>query len=523
MAKLYNEQTITDVGGSVEAYENNAGQVLMGLDNELTDLSKEMEKDFETAQNLYENSMNNLASQSMQDIYTNYQDNPQKMQEEFAKLDKDLFDNIPDEDTKLKFKSEFILKSGSYINNARNNQKRIQEAQLRQSREQSLINATNTIESSLSNMMSPLANGDDVANFNMAMDDINKLITSRKANGLYEFSPSQQQTFRKGIEKSIADGFYNSMYNMGYDDIDQTLQKLHKDEYTVSYFDDDGNKKEINLKDMVKPETYRDIKNKSFKVKEEKRKSEYFNAHSEFTNNPTQEGFDRLKQLDPKMSKKTEDNLLDILDKVPNQETTTTLKGIEFAKKGLASLQAYQEGTQDENVQFLEDVTSYIKKLRELNKDPNKEDRLSESDMTKYMNLAYRMVNDNVFSEQVHDILGKPDTFDYVKSWFGGVVGGKYQELLESKGKIVEIEQLGLKASAETIALLEQGKPDEAYAVYKKAQEKAIQLRYPSIDFTNKKIGDIIWYPRSNKFFKFMGYSLDDVIVEVEANTGAVK
>ena len=109
MAKLYNEQTVTDVGGSVEAYKNNAGQVLMGLDEDLSDLSKEMEKDFETSQRLYENSMNNLASQSMQDIYTTYQDNPQKLQEEFAKLDKDLFDNIPDEDTKLKFKSEFIL------------------------------------------------------------------------------------------------------------------------------------------------------------------------------------------------------------------------------------------------------------------------------------------------------------------------------------------------------------------------------------------------------------------------------
>ena len=40
MAKLYNEQTITDVGGTVEAYKGNAGQRLMDIGKELTDYAK---------------------------------------------------------------------------------------------------------------------------------------------------------------------------------------------------------------------------------------------------------------------------------------------------------------------------------------------------------------------------------------------------------------------------------------------------------------------------------------------------
>ena len=507
MAKLYNEQTVTDVGKGVEAYKGNAGQVLMGLSEDLDDYSKEMEREYNTAQRLYENSMDNLASQSMQDIYTNYQDNPEKLQEEFAKLDKDLFDNIPDEDTKLKFKSEFILKSSSYINHAKNNKKRIQEAQLRQSREQSLIDYTNLRETALANMMSGIATADDIVNFNMASENIKSLLGSRKSNGLYEFSPSQQETFRKGLDKSIADGFYNSMYSMGYDEIDETLQRLHKDNYTVSYFDDEGNKREINLKDMVKPETYRDIKNKSFKVMEEVRKSEYFTVHSEFTKNPTQEGFDRLKQLDPKMSEKTENDLLDILDKLPNYEAETSLDGLKSAKKGLTELKSFTEGSKGSNAKFLEDVTGYIKKLTDL----NKEGLLSTDDMNEYSNIAYRMVNDHIFAEQVNSVYGKPSAFERALGW------------VLPDDDMAKIEQIGLIASRDTINLLMQDRPEEAKAVYKKAQEKAIQMKYKDIDFTNLKEGDNIWFEGINKAFKFMGYSLDDVLVEVDPQTGAVK
>lgn len=507
MAKLYNEQTITDVGEGVEAYKGNAGQVLMGLSKELDDYSEEMEREYNTAQNLYENSMDNLASQSMQDIYTNYQDNPEKLQEEFNKLDHDMLDNIPDEDMRLKFKSEYILKSSSYINHAKNNQKKIQEAQLKQSREQSLIDYTNLRETALANMMSGIATSDDIVNFNMASENIKSLLGSRKSNGLYEFSPSQQETFRKGLDKSIADGFYNSMYSMGYDEIDENLQRLHKDNYTVSYFDDEGNKREINLKDMVKPETYRDIKNKSFSVMEQVRKSEYYNMHNEFTQNPTQEGFDRLKQLDPKMSQKTEDDLQDILDSVPNYDATTTNEALNIAKSGLENIRSFVGGSGANNEKFLEDVTSYLKNLRDL----NKKGLLEISDIEDYEQVVYRMVNDKVFAEQVYSIYGKPSTFQKALSW---VLPGD---------DMAKIEQIGLMASRDTINLLMQDKPEEAMEVYKKAQQKAIQTKYKYIDFTNLKEGDNIWFEGINKAFKFMGYSLDDVLVEVDPQTGVIK
>jgi hypothetical protein len=509
MAKLYNEQTVTDVGEGVEAYKGNAGQVLMGLSKELDDYSKEQEKEYITSMNAYAQGMKNLTTQSMQDIYTQYQNDPNKLQEEFNKLDNELINNIPDEDLKLQFKSEFLLDSSTYINRSKNNLKRIQEAQLKQSREQSLIESMNLRDSALYNMMSGVADGDDASNFKRATYNIETMLKSKDAYGIYTFSPSQQESFRKGMDKSIADSFYSSMYDMGYDEIDETLQKLHKDNYTVSYFDDNGKKQEINLKDMVKPETYRDIKNKSFKVMEGVRKSEYFTAHSEFTQNPTQEGLDRLKQLDPKMSQKTEDNLLDILDSVPNYDAETSVDGIKIAKEGLGKLTSYIGGDNVDNAKFLDDVTGYIKTLTDL----NKKDKaiLSIDDVNAYSNLAYRMVNDKVFAEQVNSVYGKPGAFEKALGW------------VLPDDDMAKIEQIGLTATRDTINLLMQDRPEEAREVYKKAQQKAIQLKYKSIDFTNLKEGDTIWFEGINKAFKFMGYSLDDVLVEVDPQTGAVR
>lgn len=517
MAKLYNEQTVTDVGEGVEAYKGNAGQVLMGLSKELDDYSKEMEREYNTAQNLYENSMDNLASQSMQDIYTNYQDNPEKLQEEFNKLDHDMLDNIPDEDMRLKFKSEFILKSSSYINHAKNNQKRIKEAQLRQSREQSLVDYTNLRETALANMMSGIATADDIVNFNMASENIKSLLGSRKSNGLYEFSPSQQETFRKGLDKSIADGFYNSMYSMGYDEMDQTLQKLHKDEYRVSYFDDDGNKREINLKDMVKPETYRDIKNKSFKVMEEIRKSEYFTEQRDFTQNPTQEGFDRLKQLDPKMSQKTEDDLLDILDSVIDEKAETTVDGEEKAKEWLNELTQKIMSADPNNTDFLGDVAGYIKKLHDLNK--NKVDGksvLSSEDFDDFSNLAYELVSDNPFAEKVYGIFGKPNIFQKKLSFLGD-------------NKVATINNIGRFATRDAVKVLLNGelskeeRIEQARKIYEDAKIRAIQHRYDYIDFTNVKEGDTIWSEKLNRSFIFNGYTSDDILVEINPRFGAVR
>ena len=73
--------------------------------------------------------------------------------------------------------------------------------------------------------------------------------------------------------------------------------------------------------------------------------------------------------------------------------------------------------------------------------------------------------------------------------------------------------------------------PEMAMKIYKNGQEEAIRIRYPEIPFDKLKVGDIFWYDSASlvpfrsagRALKFLGYSLDDVLVEVDPNTGAIK
>lgn len=324
MAKLYNEQTITDVGEGVKAYEGNTGQVLMGLSKELDDYSKEQEKEYITSMNAYAQGMKNLTTRSMQDIYTQYQNDPNKLQEEFNKLDNELINNIPDEDLKLQFKSEFLLDSSTYINRSKNNLKRIQEAQLKQSREQSLIESMNLRDSALYNMMSGVATADDIVNFRRTTENIGSMLKSKDAYGIYTFSPSQQDKYIKEMKESMGNAFLNKMYESEYDELSEANKKLSRNNYTVSFFDDDGSKKEVNIKDLVDAKTYKEIKDKTLSYYNKAKKAEFDYAYGDFLETPTEDGLERLKKLKPDMGDKKLETLELYLQNSPNYDAETT-------------------------------------------------------------------------------------------------------------------------------------------------------------------------------------------------------
>ena len=137
--------------------------------------------------------------------------------------------------------------------------------------------------------------------------------------------------------------------------------------------------------------------------------------------------------------------------------------------------------------------------------------QLSADDVKKQAQLAYRMFNDNVFKDQVHSVLGKPGAFSSFVNWSLG------------KGEFDRIESIGLNTIQMATQALMNNDPETAKKIYENGQQAAIRLRYPEINFDKLKVGDIIWYETTGQALKFMGYSLDDILVEVDPNTGAVK
>ena len=192
---------------------------------------------------------------------------------------------------------------------------------------------------------------------------------------------------------------------------------------------------------------------------------------------------------------------------IPDYEARTVFDGADDAKDGIVELTNFSEESLEDNAHFLDNVTAYVRKLQR----SNANGKISQDDVDKYANLAYRVANDKLFAEQVNGVLGKPNAFSYAVNWtFGG-------------GDMAKVKNIGLQTINTTVEHLLNNDVEGAIQTYKQGQEKAIQLRYPDIDFTNLKQGDIIWYKPTGQALKFMGYGIDDILVEVDPTTGAVK
>ena len=540
MAKLYNEQTITNVGDGVKAYEGNFGQSLMEIGKDLDDYSKEQEREYNNSLNAYTQSMKNLTAQSMQDIYAQYENDPVKLQEEFNKLDNELINNIPDEDLKLQFKSEFLLDSSTYINRSKSNLKKQEEARLKQSREFGLVNAMNLRATALQNMMSGDASADDIVNFNKSMKDIGDLLASKDAYGIYTFSPSQQDKYIKELDKSVGEAFVSKMYESDFEDLDKANKLLHENKYTVSYFDDNGMKQEVNIKDMVDAKTYQNMKDKTYSLYNKAKKVEYDITYGDFITNPTEEGIKKLKQLNPKMTDKEQDLLQEMFENSPNYEATTTYRDYAEAVEDMKNVSKADFASDEErNAEYLrvankvnrsnkdgnisaEDVDQIHSDIMNNIKDEDKRDMLSfnasEIEDLLGFNLKqltgaekrayetylrtggksafYKGAESNM--ETPYTIKGKPSYLDTV---FGTPNGYKNHTL----------EKMMIQSVKTQLSLLDKGDIEGARKA--KREYKRVILDYLNPEIRDKKEGDVIAI--NGKVYKIASID-DDVILEQE-------
>ena len=126
------------------------------------------------------------------------------------------------------------------------------------------------------------------------------------------------------------------------------------------------------------------------------------------------------------------------------------------------------------------------------------------------------MANDKVFKEQVESIYGQPGFFT------------KYASKLMGSDVFKKVEQLGIDTLQKTTDLLLSGDAEGAKKAYADGQRQAIKVRYSRyVDLDQMeslyKEGKPAIFMMNGKAFKFAGYGLDDVFVEVDPQTGAVK
>lgn len=272
--------------------------------------------------------------------------------------------------------------------------------------------------------------------------------------------------------------------------------------------------KGVDLKDIVGETGYNDIKRavakydsalKAEQIKQFNLERRY--AAMEFSKNPTESGFKRLESLYPEMSDTTRKKYIEAYEQNLDYETETIFEGAKEAESAAKEFMNVIEGTGEDNAVILDDLAEYIRKLQRSNL--NK--KISTKEVEKFSNLAYNAINDKVFATQVNRIFGEDSAFDKVARWF------------LPQRDMQRVEQIGGQTIQATVSYMLNGDFEGAREVYKKGQREAIKIRYPEIPFDSLQEGEIFWYGPTKQAFKFLGFGLDDVLIEVDASTGAVK
>lgn len=187
MGQIYKKKKTTDVVQSSFRVTQLANNV---FDN-TEELKRNAEREKAEAFDMYSKGLHLSASQSMADMFNENQNDPEKLQEMFNGLNDKMSAEIPDIETKIGFKADFLVESQSYLNRARSNQKRIRLIQQREQNEQMMVNWSNMYSNSFYNMLTPDSTVDDVVNFVRSRDGIeNTLFCKKRGRNAYIFTSS---------------------------------------------------------------------------------------------------------------------------------------------------------------------------------------------------------------------------------------------------------------------------------------------------------------------------------------------
>lgn len=478
-------------------------------------VQEQLDRNKQQALTLYEQGLKLTASQSMEEAYNNYQNDPESLKAELDKISEKMTAEIPDMQTKVAFRANFITQSGSLINRAQANYDKIQYEKKKSSYFDTIQANNKSIAMALNNAFNGTGTADDLVNYQTAIKQNIDLINSRNDDGTYIFTDAQRLSMSNAVDKLAAESFSNALNDMDDDKRTQTLEALNKDSMILLQGEEEGEVKQLNLKDAFSPEIYADMK-KSATILDNKIKKKQlaeYNLNKRYSQmmlniDPSEQNYKIWEFYHRDATKEKKAQMRKMAGFVPNEKAETNFTGLGDAKDELLRLTNMPLDTEKQRIDMLDLLTDYVEELENAN---NRGD-LSENDRKNLANMAYKMFDDRVFKEQVQVIFGQPGIFNKIANT---VAGGAVNRL--------KIESQGIETIQNTITALLNNDPETAYKIYQDGVKKAITMRYPEIPFQSMKEGDVFWYNPTGKAYKFLGYGLDDILVEVDPNTGVRK
>lgn len=352
MADIYTEQTQTQVANPVQVSGEQAP--LFKFASKL--LEQSAQRDFaearkierheaEQAKRLYTLELNLNAQKGMQDLYTKYQNDPVQLEKALKDFDIKTAGTITDKETKLRYRTNFILKSSTYLNKARENFNRTQQIQ----RKETLYATTDSnnagITLAVENLLGNNPSADDLINIASMTKSSYQNINAVKDDGTPVFSIDQREQMTKHMEEAFTKGVVNAVSNLDYPQKIALFSNIKDKEY---------------LKDILPAKSYSKVKELASKG--------YEDAIIEWAENNPKEVMDKVTKGELQVDRKT-------------------LETIAKLKSNAQIMRDYEEHikqnqTEDELFSFIYSDSSYDEKKKAIN-DLELKGEISESYATK--------------------------------------------------------------------------------------------------------------------------------------------
>lgn len=490
-------------------------------------LQEKLDSEKQQALTLYEQGLKISAAQGMEEIYNQYQNDPEALKAELGKLSEKMTSEIPDLQTKVAFRANFITQSGSLVNRAQANYDKIQYQKKRSSYFDTIQANNKSIATALNNAFNGTGTADDLVNYQTAIKQNIDLINARNDDGTYIFSDAQRLSMSNAVDKLAAESFSNALNEMDDDKRTQVLEALNNDSMIIMQGEDDGEVKQLNLKDAFSPEIYSDMK-KSAKILDGKIKKQQLaewrqnKAYSAMAlmKDPSAQTYKIWEYYNQDASDEKKKRMQEIAGFIPDEETVTTFEGADDLYDEIKELSSMPNDTMAEKDAIEDKAMQIVQKAHQSNitKDEGGKYKVSSQDLTRAKQMINDLLSDNVFKKQVYEM---PDTSTFRKMvQFIDAPVMYAADRVNAKSKIGDIAQSTMRDIQNIVMSPEldnETKRKEIQKTYKTGIENAIRAKYYWIpDLQNKPLVEnetVLNINGTQYLYKGIG---DDIFLEIK-------
>lgn len=502
-------------------------------------VQEQLDRNKEQAMVLYQQGLKLSAAQGMEQIYNEYQNDPETLKAELEKLNEKMTSEIPDTNTKIAFRTNFIIQSGSLINQAQANYDKIQYQKKKSSYFDTIQANNKSIATALNNAFNGTGTADDLVNYQTAIQQNIGLINARNDDGTYIFSDSQRLSMSNAVDKLAAQSFSNALNDMDDDKRTQVMEALKNDSMILLQGEDDGEVKQLNLKDAFSPEVYADMKKSAtildnkIKKKElaEWRQNKAYSAIA-LMKDPSEQNYKIWEYYNQDASDNKKKIMQQIAGFVPNEETVTTFEGADDLYDEIKSLSDMPNDTMIEKDAIEDKAMQIVQKAHQSNVTKDEEGKLkvSSKDLEQAKQMINNVLSDNIFKKQVSELptmsgfqklmnISEPTDIKPVDIIPGARKIRGLGRAISAKSRIGDIAQATMR-DIQNIVMSEldnDTKRKEIQRTYKTGMEAAIKAKYYWIpDLQNKPLVEnetVLNINGTQYLYKGIG---DDIFLEIK-------